>query len=517
MDEYVASQVKARRFMGSVLVVRDGQTVLKKGYGMADLELDVPNRPETKFRLGSITKQFVAVGILQLEEKGKLSVKDPVCKYVEACPQAWKGITIHHLLSHTSGIPNFTSFPEYRETWSLPSRPDKTLLRFKDRPHDFKPGERWSYSNSGYILLGYLLEKISGEKYEDYMRKHVFDAAGMADSGHDTHEEILKNRASGYSRASDGKWVNSAYHDMSIPIGGGDLYSTVEDLYKWDQALVSGKVLKKQSLEKMFTPVMNNYGYGTAVDKQYGRLRYSHGGGINGFATFLARFPEQKTVVAVLGNMDFANSGEVASNLVRMLFGEKTVRPEDRKAISLGAALVDYVGRYAMPAGPDTIISLEDGRLMASISETPRQEILAEAKDRFFFKSATRTLTFQRGPDGKVAGAVMERDGVETALKRTSAEAPKAPREISVQPSDLVGLIGEYELRPGVSLAITAEGGRLFGRATGQSRIEMFAESRDRFFLKVVEARIEFQRGADGKATQLTLLQAGRQTVGKRK
>jgi CubicO group peptidase (beta-lactamase class C family) len=518
LDAYVASRVAARKFMGAVLVSRDGQVVLKKGYGMANLELDVPNKPETKFRLGSITKQFVAVGILQLEEKGKLRVQEPICKYVPECPDAWGKITIHHLLSHTSGIPNFTSFPDYAKTWMLPSRPEQTMTRFKNKPLDFQPGEKWSYSNSAYILLGYLLEKISGEKYEEYIRKYVLDPAGMADSGHDTHEAILKNRAAGYSRRQGDEWINSAYHDMTIPIGGGDLYSTVEDLYKWDQALMSNKILTSESREKMFTPVMNNYGYGWGIDKQYGRARYAHGGGINGFATFYARFPEQRAVVAVLGNMDFANSGEIASNLVRVLFGEKLVRPEDRKPVSIDSSkLGNYVGRYEAASGQNATISVDGGKLMALISGSPREEVLPEAADRFFYRSTDRVLVFERGTDGKVTGMTVHREGIETEWKRVSTEAPPQPKEISVSAEHLSELVGEYELTPAFSIAVTMEGGKLFGQATGQPKFELFAEDKDKFFLKVVEAKMEFQRGADGKVNQLTLHQGGRQLPMKRK
>ncbi len=319
IDRQIAPLVQSKKFMGSVLASRDGRVVFSKGYGMANLELGVPNGPETKFRLGSITKQFVAAAILQLEEKAKVSVQDPVCKYVPNCPAAWAGIRIHHLLSHTSGIPNFTNFPDYRKTWTLPSRPAETIQRFRDKPLDFPPGGRWSYSNSGYILLGYLLEKISGVPYEDYLRKNVFDPAGMSDSGHDTFEEILKSRATGYS-LEGGRWINSHYHDMSIPIGGGDLYSTAMDMYKWDRALAGGKILSKGSLAKMYTVARNNYGYGSGVDRQYGRVRYAHGGGINGFSTSFARFPEDNAVVVVLSNMDFAATGQVAGIVTRTLF-----------------------------------------------------------------------------------------------------------------------------------------------------------------------------------------------------
>jgi CubicO group peptidase (beta-lactamase class C family) len=232
-------------------------------------------------------------------------------------------VTFHHLLSHTSGIPNFTSFPQYVRTWMMPSRPEETIKRFRDLPLEFEPGTKWKYSNSGYVLLGHLLERVSGEKYEDYMRKHVLEPAGMFDSGHDTHGQVLMNRATGYSRIADGTFVNSAYHDMSIPIGGGDLYSTVTDMYKWDQALSGDKVLSDASRRLMFTPVRDDYGYGWLIQREHGTVRQSHGGGINGFATYFSRYPEKRVVIVVLGNMDFANSGEIAKRLAEMVLKER--------------------------------------------------------------------------------------------------------------------------------------------------------------------------------------------------
>jgi len=518
IEEYVSSLVKAGKFSGSVLAARDGKVLLSKGYGMANLELDVPNTPQTKFRLGSITKQFVTAAILQLEEKGKLSVADPVCKYVPDCPAAWGKITIHHLMSHTSGIPNFTSFPDYPKTWMLPSRPEQTLLRFTDKPLDFEPGTKWSYSNSGYILLGYILEKASGMRYEDYLRKNVLDPAGMADSGHDTHEEILKNRATGYSRGSGEKWVNSAYHDMSIPIGGGDLYSTVEDMYKWDQALTPGRVLSGESLRRALTPVKNRYGYGWGIDKQYGRPRYSHGGGINGFSTFFARFPEEKAVVVVLGNTDFGATGDVAAAVTRSLFGAKYVRPEDRKEISVDPGrLPAYVGQYELESGGKATVSVESGKLHVMLPNAAREEVFPEAEDTFFYRTTDRQLEFRRNPAGAVTGMVIHRHGTESEAVKVSSEVPALPKEVALSPEALAELTGEYELAPGFSIVVTAEDGKLFGQATGQPKFELFAEAKDKFFLKVVEAKIDFERGPDGKVTGLILHQGGRDMPAKRK
>src|SRR5215216_5171044 len=326
VDAYIDGLVKANRFSGSILVARDGRVLVSKGYGMADLEDEVPNTPQTRFRLGSITKQFTATAIMMLEERGKLSVQDSICKYVTDCPQAWQGVTIRHLLSHTGGVPNFTSFPDYAKTMTQPTTIDALIARFKDRPLDFQPGERWSYSNSGYVLLGYVIEKLSGKSYEAFMQENIFDPLKMAATGYDSPARIIKHRASGY-QPSGNVMINAPYLDMTIPHAAGALYSTVEDLYLWDQALYTEKLISKRSFDAMFTPVKNDYGYGWGINKQFGLTRIGHGGGINGFVTFIARYPEAKAVVIVLSNFAQANPQNIATELAKMALADKMTLP----------------------------------------------------------------------------------------------------------------------------------------------------------------------------------------------
>src|SRR5438309_3115358 len=179
MEQVVQYYVSQKQFMGAVLVARGGEVLLSKGYGSANLEWEIPDSPSTKFRLGSVTKQFTAASILLLEERGKLKVDDPVKKYLPGAPAAWDKVTVFHLLTHTSGIPSFTGFPDYESTEAIPSPAEKTVARFREKPLDFQPGEKWSYSNSGYVLLGYLTEKISGESYEKFVQQNIFTPLGM--------------------------------------------------------------------------------------------------------------------------------------------------------------------------------------------------------------------------------------------------------------------------------------------------------------------------------------------------
>jgi CubicO group peptidase (beta-lactamase class C family) len=329
LDDYLQAAASQQRFSGTVLIARDGSLLLDKGYGKANLELDVANTPKIKFRLGSITKQFTATAILLLQEKGQLTVDDAVCKYISSCPAAWSDIKIHHLLTHTSGIYNFTKSPDYTKSMMLRATPESIVARVKDLPLDFKPGEKFSYSNSGYILLGMVIEKVSGKTYAQYLGENIFKPLKMADTGYDSTSRIIPDRAEGYSK-SEGKLANAEYLDMSIPFAAGALYSTVGDLYIWAEALNSDRILSKKSKEQMFTPFKQNYAYGWGVDSLFNHKRTAHGGGINGFATFIERFPDDHLTVIVLSNFDFADTGRIARDLAAMALGEKVEPPRDQ-------------------------------------------------------------------------------------------------------------------------------------------------------------------------------------------
>lgn len=318
--------IKATGIPGSVLLAKSGKVVLARGYGLANIELDVPNKSETKFRLGSITKQFTAAAILQLQEKGKLRIEDPISRYIPNTPAAWTGITIHHLLTHTSGIPSYTEEAGYQAHMrERVGAPIDFLSRFRDRPLEFAPGEKFHYDNSGYFLLGVIIEQVSGLEYEDYLRKNIFEPLQMTATGYDWPAAILKDRASGYSNGDGGK-INADFLDMGQPYAAGSLYSTVLDLYKWDRALYSTKVLNAESLQAAFTPNKYDwaegikYGYGWGITQVHGHKAVGHGGGINGFSTVIWRAIEEDATAIVLSNNDAAGDvGKAGKELLELL------------------------------------------------------------------------------------------------------------------------------------------------------------------------------------------------------
>lgn len=421
-DEYAQAVAKVEGFSGAILVARDGKVLVSKGYGMADVENDVPNTPETRFRLASLTKQFTAAAILLLQERGKLSVQDSVCKHVAPCPEAWQPVTIHHLLSHTGGVPNLTNFnqfPDYPKTKRDPATVESLIGRFRDRPLDFKPGEKWNYSNSGYILLGHVVEKVSGKSYESFLRENIFEPLKMTNTGYDHTDAVVKRRARGYAPGPDGGVVNAAYIDMSIPYAAGGLYSTVGDLHLWDQALYGERLLKKSSLDAMFTAVRDEYGYGYRVNKVFNRRHATHGGGIEGFSTSINRFPDDRVTVIVLSNNEAARSGRIARDLAAIAFGEKYEVPVERAVVKVDPKIYDaYAGEYELEPGFVFTVTREGDRLMLQATGQGKTELFPASETNFFPKVVRADITFVKDAAGSVTHLVLNQGGRQMNAKK---------------------------------------------------------------------------------------------------
>src|SRR5262245_58678829 len=293
-DAIVEPYVRAQQFMGAVLVARGDQILLDKAYGFANLEWSVPNTTATKFRVGSITKQFTAAAILKLEERGLLRVDDPIGRYLPGAPATWRGITVINLLTHTAGVPDVTELPEPAAT------PEQLVALLQARPTEFEAGERFQYSNSGYVVLGHLLERVTGASYGAFLRENVFGPAGMTESGYDTGGAVVARLASGYVRGSAGL-TNAPFVHVSVANAAGAVYSTTHDLLRWTRALFDGCVVSRASLARMTTPFMNEYGFGVGVRTERGRTLIVHDGDIGGFGAALEYTLASASHVAVLG------------------------------------------------------------------------------------------------------------------------------------------------------------------------------------------------------------------------
>jgi CubicO group peptidase (beta-lactamase class C family) len=292
----------------AVLVARDGQILFEKGYGLADIENHVPVTPATSFRIGSITKQFTTAAILKLQEQDKLSVADTLSKYIVSFPRGGE-VTLHHLLTHTSGIHSYTNKPGFPSAVIHPAKPLEVIQSIEADPYDFGPGRQWLYDNSGYFLLGYIVETVSGESYGDFLRKSFFEPLEMSHTSVYRNDHPPEREALGYepdSKASR-RYARAPDWDMTWAGGAGALSSTVEDLYRWNEAVFGGKVLAPASLQAAFTSgriadgSQTGYGYGWFVSTLRGEQMISHGGGLPGFQSSLLRLPRERFTVVVLG------------------------------------------------------------------------------------------------------------------------------------------------------------------------------------------------------------------------
>jgi CubicO group peptidase (beta-lactamase class C family) len=518
LDQVVQSYLADKTFMGSVLVARGDQVLLSKGYGSANLEWNIPNAPDTKFRLGSVTKQFTAASILLLEERGKLKTDDLVKKYMPDAPAAWDKITIFYLLTHTSGIPNFTGFPDYSSQEPFDTTPEKLVARFRDKALDFEPGEKFSYSNSGYVLLGYLVEKVSGESYAKFLQENIFGPLGMKDSGYDSNFAIIPRRAAGYSPepGKDGP-VNAGFIHMSVPFSAGALYSTTEDLLRWEQGLFGGKVLSAASLAKMTTPFKDDYAFGLTVGTQDGHKRIEHNGGIEGFNTALAYYPDDKLTVVVLSNINGQAPDQMYLKLAAVAFGGQVTLPSERKEITVAPKLLEqYVGTYQVAPKINLMITLDSGQLSGQVSGQGKLPLFAESETRFFYKAGDAQIDFSKDDKGAVTSLTLHQNGRDMPSPRTSNTVAER-KEITISPTILAQYTGTYELRPGFDLVITLEGGQLISQATGQGKLPLFAESETKFFPKVIDAQIEFLKDDKGAVTSLVLHQGAAEIKAPRK
>lgn len=308
---------------GVFLVSKKGKTLYEKAFGKANLELDVNMTPQHVFQIGSMTKQFTAVSILILESQGKLTVNDPISKYIPDYPSG-NSITIHHLLTHTSGIKDFTKMKTISEIAQKEMSPKMMVDFFKNEPVDFKPGEKFEYNNSGYVLLGYLIELVSGEKYEDFIRKNIFEKAGMRNSYYASDRKLIKNRAYGYHKKSEG-YVNRTIISFSVPFASGSLMSTVEDMVKWQGALNQNIFLKPEQIRKAFTKYkLNNgeeftYGYGWHLKEINGVPTREHGGSVFGFKSMAVYIPDEDVYVIGLSNCDCHSPTQITKDIARLI------------------------------------------------------------------------------------------------------------------------------------------------------------------------------------------------------
>ena len=502
----------------SVLVAQNGKVLFDKGYGLADLEHHAPFTPETKSRIGSITKQFTAAAILKLQQEGKLNVTNTLSKFIPDFPRGDE-VTLIHLLTHTSGIHSYTSKPGFLDHVTTPVETLEHIQSFKNDPYDFDPGKKWLYNNSGYFLLGYIIEKVSGQSYGDFLQAKFFAPLGMTNTGVHRSSLKLEHEALGY-QFEKGEFKKALNWDMSQAGGAGALYSTVEDLYRWNEAIFNSKVLDEVTLKEAFTPVKTEenkgdpsdtgYGYGWGITLLRGVQLISHGGGLNGFSSYLLRLPRENFTVAVLANSQpFAPGTEpdsLARQIVELYLGEKLQpRPSLVANKSVSPKSFDVLtGRYDYGQAILTV-KKEGDHLFAQLGGQPRFEIFPKTETNFFWKVVDAQVTFVKDKDGKVIKAIHRQNG-------QTINAPRLEDLVAarVDPASYDALLGKYDYGQGKAiLTVSRDGDRLFAQLTGQPKFEIFPKSTNEFFWKVVDAQVTFVKDTDGKVAKAIHHQGG--------
>ena len=510
----------------AVLVRWQGREVLRKGYGMAQMDLGIPVSPEQVFEIGSVTKQFTAALVLRLAEQGKLSLTEPITKYFPQMTFGGTPITLEQLLQHTAGVPNYTDMPEWIPRWREDMTVETLMGLFRDKPLDFPPGTLWSYSNSGYVLLGAVIEKVTGKSYEEVVENELLAPLGMKDSRYGHQEEIVRGRVVGYVQGPEG-WANAPYLSLTQPYAAGSLMSTVDDLARWSDALEAGKVVSPASRDRMFTSavlrggdqdgIATRYGLGNALTEVAGHPAHEHGGGIHGFTCDLLRLPDDDLLVVILSNNPMQDVHDLAHRVAEAVLGV----PQKAKpaALQLSAEALDaYTGVYLVPerSGVRRIVSRDGEILRLQRTGGDLRPLVAVGPDAFETEDGT-PIRFERGADGKVTALTVDQ-GIGPVYRslRTDEAAPPPLKEVAVDTRAFDALVGVYTLAPGFDLAVTREGDRLFAQATGQERLELYPESPVRYFFKLVDAQIDFLLES-GRAASLVLHQGGQHLPAPRK
>jgi CubicO group peptidase (beta-lactamase class C family) len=521
-EEVLTNSYPADEPGAAALVARGGAVEYLDASGMADLELDVPLAPDMVFEIGSITKQFTAASILMLMEEGKLALDDPITKFLPDYPKYGDEITVEHLLTHTSGIVSYTGIPGYMATEIRKDLSIQELIDvFKDRPVEFEPGQRFAYNNSGYVLLGAIIESVSGMSYAEFVQRRIFDRLGMEHSYYGSLSRVIPSRAPGYD-GEPGAWTNAGFLSMTQPFSAGALMTTVEDLLLWNRALFGGELISRESLEKMTTPYtlkggeQTGYGYGLATREVRGRDAIGHGGGIFGYVTDELYLPEEDVFVAVFCNSTGPEVPPtvVANKLAAIAIGEPY--PEWKEITLDEEVLQRYAGVYRIAESAQRVVTVEHGQLYTQRTGGAKVRAYPASETHFFYKNSLSHFEFV--VEGGETYMLMYQDGAEEAERAVRvADAPPAREPIELDPSIYDDYVGVYELEPGFDLTVSRDGDRLIVQATGQSAVEILPESETEFFIREIDAQITFVRNASGSVDRLILHQGGRDIPAERK
>jgi CubicO group peptidase (beta-lactamase class C family) len=419
LQELLTAYGEQGKCNGCAMVYSKGKTIFQNCYGTADYSKKIPLTTSSIFQIGSITKQFTSLVILKLVEKKKLKLSDPISKWFPDFPRG-NEITVHHLLSHTSGIFNYTKDGQFMMSKAtLPATSKEIIALFKDKPLDFDPGTKYSYSNSGYMMMGYIINKVTKKPYEYNVRKYVFKPLGMSQSGFDFVNLSSEHKTKGYFSIQKEAATECKYVDSTVSYAAGSMYSTIGDMLLWHKGLMTNKLVKRSTLEKAFTPVLNNYGYGWLIHENGGKKMVHHNGGIFGFNATFYRVEADDECVIVLNNMGNPVIDDIAENMIKVLNNQQYQLPSEKVEIQLETSVMQqYVGSYELMPGFLIAITLENGQLMAQATSQPKFQLFAEKSNYFFVKAVEAEVEFVKNNDGKYDKMILYQGGAKTEGKR---------------------------------------------------------------------------------------------------
>ena len=408
INDLLTAYTKLSRFNGTALVARQDKIIFEKGYGLSNAEHQTSNNPHTIFQIASITKQFTATVILKLVEQKKMALTDKLSKYYPDFPKG-EDITIENLLTHISGIFDYT----HEDTVTHLDSEQKMMSFLKKKQLDFTPGTDWSYSNSGYSILGFIIQKVSGITYEQAVRKYIFKPLQMNSSGFDFEHLVNKEKATGYTVYSDSIKTAAPYSDSAIVFAAGSIYSTVEDLYKWHEGLQHYRIVGKMLMEKAYTPFKKNYGYGWIIDSVAERRMLYHSGGISGFSSNIARIPEDGVCIVLLNNKEGREMETITRKIIDILYNKPYTLPGKKKAVTLSLSMLEkYTGTYQLESPRLVIeISIDNGNLVAHAVNGPTFPLFAEKENLFFIQDDQAEIAFIPGADSRVEKIELYQNG----------------------------------------------------------------------------------------------------------
>lgn len=517
-DKLLSAEFKPDEPGAAILVSRNGEIIYSKAFGMANLELNIPMQNDNVFWIASIGKQFTAIAILQLMEQGKLNLQDEITRFIPDYPTQGNKITIEHLLTHTSGIHNYAGIKDPEKKLSGDISLIQVIDFFKNLPMRFAPGTKWEYSNSGYLLLGYIIEKITGKSYPEYLEENIFKPLGMANSFFANNKRIIKKRVGAYSAGEMG-FENSRYLNPTIIYSAGAIQTTVGDFFKWHQAVHTYKLVKKETIEKAFTRYKltdgkeTDYGYGWRLGFVYESSSIWHGGSIEGFGNIEIYLPKEDVFVAVFSNCDCYYPKDIAAKLAALAVGK---RYDYQEILVENSILKKYVGLYENQKGQQRIVSIAENRLYSQLGRGPKSELKAYQQNMFFFKDdPLKTIEFLRNQKAEVSALVTKKlDGIEV-WQKTNKPLPDS-NGIKVDVKILDTYVGDYEIPSVLRLSVSRVKDRLFMKAEGQEQFEILADSVNKFFTKINDAEFEFIKDQTEKVTKVILNQGGRTAEAKR-